>query len=321
MMKYVIPAFLFVICMPAFGAGLDADSPKTIEAETIEYSVREKSIKTYGKTTITNESGQKLTLLDAYIGQKNTDAAGRSVDIYLSKQVHMSAATIDKRGDQTIARHATYTTCANCGDNAYAWEISATELQHDNVAHEMTFYNPVLWFYETPIFWFPVMDYPDPTVKYKSGLLFPSLNSTNNMGIQINIPVYVNFSNYHDATITMSYLTKENPLWQVEHRMNVDHAAMNTRGSFTHTNDGNDRWHIFNKDRVDLGEHARAFLFLNRTSDKTYLQQYDFYNDQPYLDSGARFEFFADGGYMTTETHFFQELRSLNNGNFTKMLE
>ena len=67
---------------------------------------------------------------------------------------------------------------------------------------------------------------------------------------------------------------------------------------------------------LELGNNARAFVFFNRTSDKTYLQQYDFYKNQPYLDSGARLEIFASRGYAKVDTHFFQELRVIN-GNYT----
>ncbi|MCL1892057.1 MAG: LPS assembly protein LptD [Alphaproteobacteria bacterium] len=307
--------FILYAAGAAQGASLDADAPKTITADKIEYDVKAKSIQTTGKTTIVNQTGQRVTLVDAYLGDRNTDAGGRNVVMYLSLRTRVTAERLEKNGDITIAKRPTYTTCANCGDYTEAWHISASKLKHNNVEHELTFYDPVLWFYDVPVFWFPRMDYPDPTVKYKSGFLFPYLNSTNNMGMQINLPLYLNFSDYHDATIIASYLTAENPLWQAEHRLNLNHSSMLTRGSYTRNQAGADRWHVFNNDRADLGDNARIFLFFDRTSDKTYLQQYDFYNDQPYLDSGARLEMFATSGYATTEAHFFQELRVLS-GNY-----
>jgi len=70
---------------------------------------------------------------------------------------------------------------------------------------------------------------------------------------------------------------------------------------------------VFNNDLVELGEHARMTMFLQRTSDKTYLQKYGFYNAQPFLDTGARAEMFAQSGYVTAEAHMFQELRARRN--------
>ncbi|MBP3340400.1 MAG: LPS assembly protein LptD, partial [Alphaproteobacteria bacterium] len=80
-------------------------------------------------------------------------------------------------------------------------------------------------------------------------------------------------------------------------------------GSFTHNRAGENRWHIFNDDVIELGEYARATVFLERTSDKTYLQKYGFYGDQPYLDSGAKLELFGQSSYIVADAHIFQELR------------
>jgi LPS-assembly protein len=313
---YTVCIFTSLFCADVSAAGLDTNAPKTIIAPKIEYDVTAKAIKTSGNTSITNQVGQSVNLTDAYLDEKNTNVSGDEAVLYLSNKTKITAKSIEKNGDITKASHLTYTTCANCGDFIDAWSLSASKLKHENSKMEMTFYNPVLWFYDVPIFWFPRMSYPDPRVKYKTGFLFPYLNSTNNMGMQVNVPFYINFSDNHDVMVTASYLTEEKMLWQVEHRLNMKHSSMKTTGSYTHNNAGIDRWHLFNKDLIELGDNARAYVFFDRTSDKTYLQQYDFYNDQPYLDSGARLELFASRGYTTIDTHFFQELRVLS-GNYT----
>jgi len=107
----------------------------------------------------------------------------------------------------------------------------------------------------------------------------------------------------------LSYLTQENPLFQLEHRLNAAHSEYRTSGSYTHNRAGADRWHIFNDDVIELGEYARATIFLERASDRTYLQKYGFYNDQPYLDSGAKLELFGQSSYVVADAHVFQELR------------
>ena len=313
---YAFSILLLFAHFNLWATGLDADAPKTITAPKIEYDANANSIKTTGKTKIENQTGQSISLVNAYLGEKNDKAAGADVDLYLSSHTRITAKKIEKDGNITTAQSPTYTTCANCGDFREAWSISSSRLKHQDAEMEMTFVNPVLWFYDVPVFWFPKMTYPDPRVKYKSGLLFPHLNSTNNMGMQFNLPFYINFSDYHDATITAAYLTGENPLWLLEHRLNMDHSSMNTTGSYTHNKAGLDRWHVFNNDVIELDNNARVLVFFDRKYDKTYLQQYDFYNDQPYLDSGARLERFASRGYTTIDAHFFQDLRVLS-GNYT----
>jgi LPS-assembly protein len=174
------------------------------------------------------------------------------------------------------------------------------------------FHNTSFWVANDniPIFWLPYYEMPDPSVKYKTGFLMPSFSSTNGMGTQINIPFYVNLSDHHDFTTTLSYLTNENPLFQAEHRLNAYHSEFRTKGSFTHNEAGKNRWHIYNDDIIELGENARSTIYIARTSDKTYLQKYGFYDYQPYLDSGAKLELFGQTSYAVADTHIFQELRS-----------
>ena len=307
----LIFVFPFIPGVVAHAGSLDADSAKTIIAPKIEYNVKQESIKTTGKTEISTTSGQRITLVDSYISKTGDDAAGRDIELFLAPNIRVTADTIVRKDGDSISTGAVFTACHGCDSYGNAWEISTTKLVHDINEHVIKFSNPIFWIYDIPVAWFPFLEIPDPTVKYKSGLLTPDFNSTNNMGTQFNFPIYINFSSMHDMTFTPAYLTQENPLFQLEHRLNASHSEMRTVGSFTHNLAGENRWHIFNDDIIEIGENARATIFLERSSDKTYLQKYIFYNDQPYLDSGARLELFGKSGYAVADAHVFQELRSV----------
>ena len=310
MMKRYWLFLLFVfVSGTAVAMSVDIDEPRTITADKIEYDVKSDTIKTIGNTEIVNKSGQRMTLTDSYITQQGGELSGDDIKLWLGNHVYVESDNITRRGDLTIARNAIFTACDNCDTYGDAWEISTYKIIHDMESRILKFYSPVLRTYNIPILWWPYFEMPDPGVKYKTGFLMPDFESTNNMGTQINLPLYVSLSDYHDMTFTFSYLTKENPLFQVEHRLNAEHSEYRTQASFTHNRDGENRWHIFNDDVIELGEYARATIFLERASDKTYLQKYGFYDDQPYLDSGAKFELFGQSSYVVAEAHIFQELR------------
>ena len=312
-MKKLIALLLSLVPMPLFAIGVDASSPKTIKSDKIEYDIKSGSIKTSGNTEITNASGQRMTLKDSYFSQKGEELHGDDVKIWLGQHVYVESDSITRSGDDTVARGALFTACDGCDDYGNAWSIWASKIIHELDERMLYFHNMVLWVYDVPVLWFPYYSMPDPGVKHKSGLLMPSFGSTNQMGTEINVPLYIAFSDTHDATFTVSYLTKENPLFQLEHRLNLEHAEFRTNGSYTHNREGKNRWHIFNNDKFDLWEHARGSVYIARTSDNTYLQKYRFFNDQPYLDSGAKLELFAKTGYVVADTHSFQELRRREN--------
>lgn len=317
-MKKIAGSFiLFSVfyCAYAYSLSVDLNEARTIVAPRIEYDVKQDTIKTIGPTEITNTSGQRLTLVDSYISERGEEIIGGDVKLWLGDHVYIESDNVIREGDLTIARHATFTACDDCDSFGNAWQISTYKIIHNDDTRMLRFFNAILRAYEIPILWWPYFEMPDPRVKYKTGFLMPDFESTNKMGTQINIPFYVSLSDTHDMTFTLSYLTKENPLFQLQHRLNAPHSEFRTQGSFTHNRAGENRWHIFNDDVIELGENARATIFLERTSDKTYLQKYGFYSDQPYLDSGAKLEVFGQSSYIIADAHIFQELRS-GNGNW-----
>ena len=99
-------------------------------------------------------------------------------------------------------------------------------------------------------------------------------------------------------------------MFQAEHRLNLHRSEFKSKGAFTRNKAGENRWYFYNNDKIELGENARAFVYIARTSDKTFLQKYGFYDYQPYLDSGAKVELFGRTSYVVADAHIFQELRN-----------
>ena len=316
-----VSAFLTIYTLSVAVAGadlsIDPNSAKTITADKIEYDIKNATIKTSGQTEIVNQSGQRMTLVDSYISQDGSSLTGDDIKLWIGDHVYIESANIERTGDTTVARDALFTACDNCDGFGDAWKISTHKIVYKMDERMLRFYSPVLWAYDIPVLWLPFFEMPDPGVKYKTGFLTPDFESTNKMGTQINIPLYVNFSDTHDMTFKLSYLTQENPLFQIEHRLNAMHSEYRTQASYTYNKAHESRWHIFNDDVIELGDNARATIFLERASDKTYLQKYGFYGDQPYLDSGAKLELFGQSAYAVADMHIFQEMRSEYRGNTT----
>ncbi|MDR1071520.1 MAG: LPS assembly protein LptD [Rickettsiales bacterium] len=280
---------------------------KEINAEKINYNAKSGEIRTGGRTEVVGKDGHRLTLVDAHASK--TKAGGKNLIFEWNERTLMTAETLGKDGGLTLAEDVTYTACRGCDSFGNAWTVHATDMKHDGDAKDMYFYN--FWFdmYGVPVFYLPYFSQPDPTVKYRSGLLMPEFGSTSDMGTRVEAPLYLNFSDNHDMTVTGAYLTRENPLVMAEHRLRLDHASFDTTGSYTYTLDGLSRWHVFHKDVIDLGENMRLLASVQRTSDDTYLQKYGFYEDQPFLESTARLEMFAERGYATVGANIFQDLR------------
>ena len=312
-MRYLVSFLLLsLFTSNVIALGVNIDEAKTIKSDTIEYNAKTQEMRASGNTEITNVSGQRVRVDNLTLSKNRTSVNAQDIELWLGSHVYLRAKEITRDGVETIVKNAEFTACDGCDDFGNAWEIFGRKVIHDSDKKMLYFHNASFWVYNdsVPVFWLPYYEMPDPSVKYKTGLLSPSFNSTNDMGTQINIPIYINFSERHDLTTTFSYLTKENPLFQAEHRLNLHRSEFRSKGAFTRNKSGENRWYIYNDDKIELGENARAFVYIARTSDKTFLQKYGFYDYQPYLDSGAKVELFGQTSYVVADAHIFQELRN-----------
>lgn len=311
-MKSLKSSLLFcLIAMNAVALGINMEESKSIKSDFIEYNVKTEEMKAVGNTEIINKSGQKVKSDNLSLTKDKTKMDADDIELWLGSHVYIRAEEITKRSEETIAHDAVFTACEGCDEYGNAWMISSNKVIHDSDEKMLYFHNPLFWIYNQtiPILWLPYYEMPDPSVDYKTGFLTPSFNTTNGLGTQFNIPFYINLSDKHDLTTTFSYLTQENPLFQLEHRLNLTRSSFRTTGAYTHNKQGVNRWYVFNNDIIELGENARATVYINKTSDKTFLQRYGFYDYQPFLDSGAKIELFGQNGYVVADTHMFQELR------------
>ena len=61
---------------------------------------------------------------------------------------------------------------------------------HDNKKKTIYYDNAVVKVYDIPIFYFPKLSHPDPTVDRRSGFLPPSYSDTKNLGSGFSIPYF-----------------------------------------------------------------------------------------------------------------------------------
>ena len=72
--------------------------------------------------------------------------------------------------------------------------------------------NAVIKIYDIPIFYFPKLSHPDPTVDRRSGFLPPSFSDSKNLGSGITIPYFYSFGKIKNFTVTNKFYASEHPL-------------------------------------------------------------------------------------------------------------
>ena len=193
-MKYIVSFLLYCLCVTSvFALGINTEEAKTIKSDKIEYDLKSQELKTSGNTEMTNASGQKVKVNNLTLSKDKTSVNADNIELWLGSHVYIRADEVTRKKNETIAKNAEFTACDGCDEYGNAWEISSKTVIHDSDEKMLYFHNATFWVYNDtfPILWLPYYEMPDPTVKYKTGFLNPSINSTNDMGTQFNIPFYI----------------------------------------------------------------------------------------------------------------------------------
>jgi LPS-assembly protein len=266
----------------------------TLEADKVIYDQTTKRLHAEGNVRLTEEDGkitygQIMDLSDDY-----RDGFVDSLRLDTPDQTRMAAARAERTaGNYTVFHSGVYTACAPCKDNPLKpplWQIKAARIIHDQNEKMIYFEDARLEFFGTPLAWMPYFAAPDPTVKRKTGFLFPAFSSNSNYGVAFEVPYYMALAPDYDATFAPMITTKQGPLLQGEFRQRLLNGAYSIRaagiyqldpGYFVHSDGtptpGNRTW------RSSL-ESAGQFALNNKwvwgwdallLSDRTFLQDYN----------------------------------------------
>ena len=75
-------------------------------------------------------------------------------------------------------------------DKCPPWEFRAKKISHNNPKKTIYYDNAVLKLYDFPIFYFPKLSHPDPTVERRSGFLIPSFSKSTKTGLVLDKPYF-----------------------------------------------------------------------------------------------------------------------------------
>ena len=160
-------------------------------------------------------SFHKFTLI-----QKKRKIIGTDVKAYLikkilsliKKQTRIFANTVEINSNQSTFDKSVFTICDyRKNDKCPPWSLRSSKMEHNKETKTIFYENAVIKVYDFPIFYFPVLSHPDPTVDRRSGFLPPSFSDTKNLGSGLSIPYYLALGKDKDFTFTNKLYVSENP--------------------------------------------------------------------------------------------------------------
>ncbi len=120
----------------------------------------------------------------------------------------------DSQANITRLTDVDYTTCPR---KAETWKFSASKIKLDHDEDRGYATNALLKVHGAPVFYFPYISFPL-SGKRKSGLLTPTVGTTNESGLDIQIPYYLNIAPNQDATIAPRIIADRGQMLAGEYR-------------------------------------------------------------------------------------------------------
>jgi LPS-assembly protein len=207
----------------------------TIEADQVTYDQKTKRLVAEGNVRLTEPDGkitygQKIDLTDDY-----RDGFVDSLRLETPDDTRFAASRADRsKGNYTVLQNAVYTACEPCKDDPKKpplWQVQAARIIHDEGEKMVYFEDARVEFFGVPIAYFPFLSAPDPTVKRKSGFLFPDMSSTSQYGFGFGPRYFWALAPNADLTLGTLLTTKQGPLFDGEWRQRLLSGSYSIRAA------------------------------------------------------------------------------------------
>jgi LPS-assembly protein len=206
-----------------------------LEANKVIYDQKVKRLRAEGNVWLREADGKIVTgeILD--LDEDFRDGFVDSLRLEGADKTRFAAPRMERSTDKvTVFESGVYTACEPCADDprkAPKWQVKAARIIHDDVEKMVYFENARLEVFDVPVFWWPYMSNPDPSVKRKTGWLPPTFGSSGLYGLAVSTPYYWALAPTYDVTVVPTLTTRQGLLLQAEWRQRLENGSYTVHGA------------------------------------------------------------------------------------------
>ena len=270
-------------------------SGNKIYLENFEYLANENIFKSVGYVKIIDKNDNTYEFNQIYIDTKKKEVLGTDIKAFLNQEdfkiskkndPRIFANTVRLNENEGVFKKSVFTLCQfREGEKCPPWTLQASEMRHDKKSKTIYYDNTVLKIYNIPIFYFPYLSHPDPTVDRRSGLLPPTISDSKNLGAGVAIPYFWAMSKDKNFTLTNKIFIDENPLFNGEYHQAFKNSHLLADFGFTEgykktsqTKKAGSKSHFFSKFTKNFlgktGSDNSLSITTQTISDNKYLKLY-----------------------------------------------
>ncbi len=193
------------------------------------------------------------------------------------QQVQIASVQATRAGGRyTQFSKVAATSCHVCTDGRPPlWQIRARKVVHDQVERQLYFEGAQFRVLDVPIFYFPTLRLPDPTLDRATGFLVPSVRTTSQLGTGVQVPYFFKLGDHRDLTLT-PYLSPKTTTLGYRYRQAFKNGRLQFEGAYTRDDvqPDQDRGYFFANGWFSLANDFRLTFDVQTASDDAYLVDY-----------------------------------------------
>lgn len=284
-----------------------------LKTDTLVYDQNKDEVTATGNVKLYSSDGSIIYSDKVSLSEQMTVGEMYHIKVLLKDESHVFAESFKKKNNQKKQlTYATYTPCDMCDTQSPLWSISARKVQHDEKSKNVHYNDAIIKIKNVPIFYTPFFTHPDPSVKRRSGLLAPTMGSSNYLGAVFQPRYFWAVDDQTNVIISPIFSTDKNVIWGGQYQKYFYSADTDISGSYLKDNDDNrpkNRGNLFAKGRYDINNYWRMKYDVKYVTDYLYLKELSLpYQDDAWLTSNVAFERFSGRDYASIEAYYYKIL-------------
>ena len=286
----------------------------TLKADKVSYNRETDHIIASGNVVLLEKNGNVVFADEVNLTNKIKQADAENIKVILLDKTRLAAKSFHKKNDDTkVLRNAIYTPCDSCQGKSPLWQMKALKVIHDVEGQNIEYQNAFLEIKGIPVMYTPYLSHPDPSVKHRSGFLFPRLVSNNYLGAAIQPQYFWDISDHQNMIINPIISTDKGIIYSSIYHKYFYRGELNASGTIMqdeeYGNQKKTRGNLFLQGRYEINNYWIADADINYASDNNYLKDLDLpRKDDPWLTSRIRFQAFDNRNYASVEGYYYDFL-------------
>jgi len=202
-------------------------------ANEVEYDQRSGRLIAKGNVEIIEPNGNRIFAQEIDVTDDFRDGFISALNVTTPEQVRIAAESADRRDGQVTAfNNGVYTACKPCRDNPEKppfWQIRAKKVVINNRTKTVEYEDASFEFFGRPVARLRRFSHADPSIKRKSGFLFPQTSESEELGFGTRIGYFFNLAPSYDLTAYGTYYTEQGFLGELEWRQRLANGSYTVR--------------------------------------------------------------------------------------------